>query len=89
MRLPADKIKQAIFHPDADVRDAAVFYFARSCLPDPTIMPLAIQAFEQYGLDAFEIMTFLQGLVQTDETIDWLITASISTLECRPHAPVD
>jgi hypothetical protein len=73
MRLPADKIKQAILHPDADVRDAAVFYFARSYSPDPTIMPLAIQAFEQYGLDAFEILTFLQGLVQTDDTVDWLV----------------
>jgi hypothetical protein len=73
MRLPAEKIKEAILHPDADVRDAAVFYFARSYSPDPTIMPLAIRAFEPYGLDAFEILTFLQSLVQTDETVDWLV----------------
>jgi hypothetical protein len=73
MRLPEPRIKQAILHPDADVRDAAVFYFAKSYSADPTIMPLAIQAFEKYGPDAFEILSFLQSLAQTGETVDWLI----------------
>jgi hypothetical protein len=73
MRLPAERIKEAILHTDPDVREAAVFYFARSYSADPTIMPLAIQAFEQYGLDAFEILSFLHSLVQTDETVSWLI----------------
>ena len=55
MRLNADQVKQAILHEDRDVREAAVYYFARSFGTDPNIMPLAIQAIEQYGWkDAFE-----------------------------------
>ena len=73
MRLTAEEIEQAILHSDRDVREAAVYYFAGSCSPDPTIMPLAIQAFERFGLEAFEIYSFLEGLVQTDETVAWLI----------------
>ena len=73
MRLPAEKVKEAILHTDPDVRETAVFYFARSFSPDPTIMPLAIQAFEQYGIDAFEILSFLHSLAQTDDTVGWLI----------------
>jgi len=73
MRLPVEKIKEAILHPDPDVREAAVVYFARSYSPDPTIMPLAIQAVERRGLDAFEIPTFFQSLKQTDATFAWLI----------------
>ena len=53
MRLPAEKIKEAILHPDREVREAAVFYFADAHSADPTIMPLVIQACERYRLDAF------------------------------------
>src|SRR5471032_2806511 len=79
MRLPADKMKQAILHADQDVREAAVYYFARSHSSDPTIMPLVIQAIDKLGIDklgfdkAFETHTFLEDLVQTDETVRWLI----------------
>lgn len=73
MRLSTDKIKEAILHPDQDVREAAVFYFSQSCSHDPTIMPLAIQAFDRYGLDAFDVYSFMEGLVQTDDTVAWLI----------------
>jgi hypothetical protein len=73
MRLPAEKIKEAIFNPDLELREAAVYYFARSCSPDPTLMPLVIQAFEQFGLEAFETFSFLDDLVQTDESVAWLI----------------
>ena len=74
MRLSADQVKQAILHDDRDVRDAAVYYFARSFSTDPSIMPLAIQAIEQHGWkDAFEFYFFMKDLVQTDETVRWLI----------------
>jgi len=74
MRLNDDQVKQAILHPDRDVRGAAVYYLARSFCQDPGIMPLAIQAIEQHGKDnAFEIYSFLDDLVQTDETVLWLI----------------
>ena len=52
MRLPADKVKEAILHSHQDVRDAAVFYFANSYSSDPTIMPLVvIQAIDKFGFD--------------------------------------
>lgn len=74
MRLPEDKIKQGILHPERDVRDAVVFYFAHSFSPDPSLMPLVIQAIEKYGwTEAFEFYSFLDDLVQTDETLLWLL----------------
>lgn len=74
MRLQEEQVKQAILNRDRDVREAAVYYFARSFGQDSGIMPLAIQAIEQYGKDdAFEIYSFLDDLVQTDETVLWLI----------------
>ncbi len=74
MRLTEEQVKQLIVHDDRDVRDAAVYYFSRSFSTDPGIMPLAIQAIEQYGWEnAFEFYSFIQDLVQTDETVLWLI----------------
>jgi len=73
MRLPAEKIREAIFNPDRDLREAAVFYFSRSYSPDPTLMPLVVQVFGQFGLDAFERFDFLDDLVQTPESVAWLI----------------
>ena len=64
MRLPAEKIKEAILHPDREVREAAVYYFAQSHSDDPTVMPLVIQAHQRYGLDAFSTFSFLIDLVQ-------------------------
>ena len=71
MRLPAERIKQAILHPDREVRDAAVYYFGDAHSTDATIMPLVIQAIEQYGLDAFSIYSF--ELVQNGDSIVWLM----------------
>ena len=74
MRLPADKVKEAILHADQDVRDAAVYYFANSFSSDPAIMPLVIQAIDKFGFEnAFDTYSFMQDLVQTDETARWLI----------------
>ena len=54
MRLTADQVKQGILHPEQLVRDVALRYFSESFSPDPTIMPVAIQAIETYGWeDAF------------------------------------
>jgi len=74
MRLQANRVKQLILHDDQDVREAAVYYFSRSYSNDPSIMPLAIQVIEQHGWDeAFEFYSFMEDLVQTDETVLWLI----------------
>lgn len=75
MRLSEDKIKQGILHPVRDVRDTIAFYFAHSFSPDPSLMPLVIQAIEHYGwAEAFEVYSFLDDLVQTEETFRWLLT---------------
>jgi hypothetical protein len=74
MRQSADKVKAGILHPDQDVREAASHYFADSYSSDPGIMPVAIQAIEKYGFDdAFQTYFFLENLVQTDESVSWLI----------------
>ena len=74
MRLSADKVKEAILHPDLDVREAAVSYFARSFRSDSAVMPLVIQAIERDGFPtAFHSYRFLSDLVQTDATVRWLI----------------
>ena len=74
MRLPVEKVKEAILHPDQDVRSAAVYYFSRSHSTDPTIMPLVIQTVEKYGWGhAFGTHSFLEDLTQSDETIRWLV----------------
>lgn len=73
MRLPEEKIKQAILHPDANVREMAVIYFADSFSPDPTIMPLVIEAVKKYGHESFSAFAVRQGLVQTDETLLWIL----------------
>ncbi len=72
MRLSVEQIKAAIQHPEAEVREAALFYFAGSHSDDPSIMPLVIQAVERFGLDAFANLP-AADLVQTDDTIAWLI----------------
>jgi HEAT repeat protein len=74
MRLASDKIKEAILHPEAAVRSAAICYFSESLRRDPEIVPLAIQAMERYGRrEAFLNISFLEELTQTDESVVWLI----------------
>ena len=74
MRLSEDKIKQGILHPDPEVRAMAIRYFSDAFSQDPTVMPLVIQAIEKYdwrtGICG---SAFRAGLVQTDETLTWLL----------------
>jgi HEAT repeat protein len=73
MRLPAEKIKEAMLHPDQSVREAAIYYLADVHSHDPAIMSLAIQACERYGLDAFSSFSVVIDLAQTSESILWLV----------------
>ena len=73
MRLAAERIKEAILHPDRDVREAAVYYFAQSHSDDPAVMPLVIRAIQLYGLGAFSTFSFLIDLVQNSATFEWII----------------
>ncbi len=44
MRFPEDKIKEAILHPDPEIRRRATRYFSNSYSPDPSIMAQVIKA---------------------------------------------
>ncbi len=74
MRLHEELIKQGILHPDQDVRSDAVLYFSRSYTSDDSILPLAIQAIEQYGWDkAFTVAVCITGLPPNDATLPWAL----------------
>jgi hypothetical protein len=74
MRLAEEAIKQAILHPEHEVRVTAVNYWSYSLNPDPAVMPLVIQAVEKYGRDtAFKLLRWAEHLAQTEPTIDWLV----------------
>ena len=73
MRLPEFDIKSAILHPQEDVRLTAVGYFSDAYSNDPTVMPLVIQAVENYGREtAFRILRDAERLPQTEDSIRWL-----------------
>jgi hypothetical protein len=67
------KIKQAILHPEEEVRLTALGYFAGSPTADETIMPLVVEAVEKYGWQqAFRLLRDGDDLPQTAATIAWL-----------------
>jgi hypothetical protein len=86
VRLGEDKIKEAILHPDLDVRDAALRYFYSSTSADHGLMPLAIRAIERYGrTKAFSFTHYLNLLPQTEQTVGWVITELRRAFEGRPE----
>lgn len=75
MRYPESKIKEAILHPDIEIRDRATNYFAKSFSPDLSIMPLVIKAVETYGRpnDAYRQIGLSRDLPQCEDSIAWII----------------
>lgn len=75
MRYPETEIKAAILHPEYAVREYAVRYFADGSSADDSIMPLVIQAVEQFGRngEGASIIGGAAGLHQTEETISWVL----------------
>ncbi len=75
MRYPEAKIKEAILHPDTEIRDRAVSYFAKSISTDTSLMPLVIKAVETYSRqnDAYRLIGAARELPQTKATIAWVI----------------
>jgi hypothetical protein len=75
MRYPEIKIKEAILHPDIEIRDRATRYFAKSFSPDVSIMPLVIKAVEKYGRDdkTYQLIGAARDLAQSEDTIAWVI----------------
>src|SRR6266481_3616192 len=74
MRLSEDKIKEAILHPDSEIRQRATSFFSRSYSPDSSIMPLVIKAVETFGReDAYHLIGRSRDLPQSEDTIAWVI----------------
>ena len=74
MRYPEDKIKEAILHPDPEIRQRATRYFSDSYSPDPSIMPQVIKAVQTYGREgAYHLIGASRDLEQTGASIDWVI----------------
>lgn len=73
-RLPESKIKQAILHPESEVRYAAAEYFSKSFSNDKRVMPVVIGAVEKYGWEhSYSLIGRASDLPQTDETIHWVL----------------
>ena len=72
MRYPVEKIKEALLSPDKETREMALLYFTESYSEDPEVMPLVLQAIEQYGSQASAFYG-IGNLVQSDESIQSLV----------------
>jgi len=74
MRLSEEKIKQAILHPQLEIRQRAVRYFDDCYSEDEGVVPLVIQAVEKYGREnAYQLVGGSVHLRHTEETIAWVI----------------
>ncbi|MFQ5754430.1 MAG: hypothetical protein ACE5HI_20825, partial [bacterium] len=74
MRLEESKIKQAILHPESEVRYTAVEYFSESYSQDKTVIPLVIQAVEKYGWQhAYRLISRGSSLPHTEESMAWIL----------------
>ncbi|MCB4791469.1 MAG: hypothetical protein LHV68_06230 [Elusimicrobia bacterium] len=75
MRLSVDKIKEAINHPEEEIRLMAVEYFSKSFSPDETLMPLVIRGIEKDGRKkAYKLLSRAVGLEQTSSSIEWILS---------------
>ncbi|MCE9591171.1 MAG: hypothetical protein K8S99_11680 [Planctomycetes bacterium] len=73
MRTPEAQIKEAILHPQEEVRLMALAYYCGASTADPSLMPLVIRAVETHSRDkAFRILRDADHLLQTPAAIDWL-----------------
>ena len=85
MRLPESKIKEAILHPELEIRQRAIHYFAKSYSTDCSVMPLVITAAEIFGRkDAHHTIGLARDLPQTEETIAWIID-ELNDNSCNNH----
>ncbi|MGO9110512.1 MAG: hypothetical protein ACLP9L_14920 [Thermoguttaceae bacterium] len=74
MRTPESKIKEAILHPFAHIREKALCYFAEANCADESIMPLVVQAVRKHKRKHnFRLLRAAERLPQTQATVDWCI----------------
>ena len=73
-RASEEKIKHAILDPAPIVRSYAVRYFHDARSTDSEIVPLVIKAIDEFGDDRpFRLLPLVERLVQTPDTLHWLI----------------
>ena len=69
-----ERIRRAILHPDREIRQRAVRYFAEGDSADTTLMLDVIEAIRLYGMhEAFTLLRIADDLPQSPESVDWLI----------------
>jgi hypothetical protein len=74
MRFPESKIKEAILHPDPEIRARAIKYFSKSSSQDASVMAQVIKAVETYGKqDAFRLIGLSRDVPQTEQSVAWVI----------------
>jgi hypothetical protein len=74
MRFPEERIKQAILHPELEIRQRALRYFSDCYSEDEGIVPLVLQAVEKYGrVDAYQLVGGCVHLRHTEQTVAWVI----------------
>ncbi|MCM8776061.1 MAG: SEC-C metal-binding domain-containing protein [Candidatus Omnitrophica bacterium] len=72
--MRVEKIKDAVIHPEQEIRRMAVEYLSDLRKQDPEVMPLVIRAVEKYGREpALLLLYYAQRLVQTHETLEWAV----------------
>jgi hypothetical protein len=75
MRLSSEQVRQALLHPDVDVRTAAAFYFSGCCTGDPQVTATVAQAVQQFGVaEAFRYYGFAYELPLDDATLPWVLS---------------
>src|ERR1019366_4556560 len=85
VRYPEAKIKEAILHPDLEIRARATRYFPIAYSPDPANMPLVIKSVKQYGKqDAYRLIGLSRDLGQTEDTVAWVID-ELNDESCNKH----
>ena len=70
----ASVIRQAIRHPEPEVRETAVRYFTEIRSGDPAVMTAVIAAVRELGhTDGWRLLDIARDLPQTAATLDWAL----------------
>ncbi len=73
-RIPIDRVREGLLHPDLEVRRAALRYFTKARWPDPAVMGSVIVAIARYGRkSAFGYILDHAKLGQSADTLRWSV----------------
>ena len=73
MRYPVEKIKAALFSPNANERSIALEYFTSSFSQDPSILIDVFRAIDQYSYKFTPTISEIANLKQSEASLDWII----------------